>query len=145
MQQAKVCLAPIQYGAGLKGKLIDAMQNGTPLVTTNIGAEGVYKDMLPNGFITDNPKDFANHAIRLYENEVLWNEKKDNGFKVINTRFDKFYFQKKLQNKISETIKNIDNKRLENFTGQMFLHHTLQSTKFMGKWIEEKKINAIKK
>ncbi len=41
LQQARVCLAPLTFGAGLKGKFIDAMQTGTPSVTTAIGAEGM--------------------------------------------------------------------------------------------------------
>ncbi|MDX1463379.1 MAG: glycosyltransferase, partial [Marinirhabdus sp.] len=42
MGKAKVLLAPIPFGAGLKGKLIDAMVNGLPSVTTPMGAEGIY-------------------------------------------------------------------------------------------------------
>eukprot|EP01052_Picozoa_sp_SAG31_P081938 SAG31_NODE_41910_length_274_cov_0.577143_1_plen_47_part_01 len=37
MQRARVCLAPLRFGAGLKGKLLDAMLYGTPGVTTSIG------------------------------------------------------------------------------------------------------------
>lgn len=42
LKQAKVGLAPLRFGAGIKGKLIDAMQAGTPTVTTSIGAEGMH-------------------------------------------------------------------------------------------------------
>src|SRR5690625_7127154 len=41
VQKAKVLLAPLRFGAGLKGKLLDAMRWGTPTVTTEIGAEGM--------------------------------------------------------------------------------------------------------
>ena len=41
MKNARVCLAPLRFGAGLKGKFIDAMKNGTPAVTTAIGSEGI--------------------------------------------------------------------------------------------------------
>jgi len=64
MQQAKVCLAPIRFGAGLKGKLFDAMQNATPSVTTEVGAEGIIVPMMASGFIENNPEDFSNKAIR---------------------------------------------------------------------------------
>jgi len=95
MQNAKVCLAPLQFGAGLKGKLIDAMQNGTPCVTTTIGAEGMFGDMEVNGFIEDNPEQFADKAVELYTNKTLWQEKQLNGFKVVNERFNKKHFQSK--------------------------------------------------
>ncbi|MFT7234983.1 MAG: glycosyltransferase involved in cell wall biosynthesis, partial [Methylophagaceae bacterium] len=41
MEQARVCLAPLRFGAGLKGKLLDAMIMQTPSVTTPIGSEGM--------------------------------------------------------------------------------------------------------
>lgn len=138
MQQFKVCVAPVRFGAGLKGKLIDAMQNGTPCVTTNVGAEGVYGDLELNGFIEDNPGEFAEKMVELYTNEVLWNEKQQNGFTIINQRFNKKEYHQKLIAVIEETSQQLDNHRFNNFTGQMLQHHTLQSTKFMSKWIEEK-------
>ena len=75
MQHAKVCLAPIRFGAGLKGKLIDAMKNGTPCVTTSIGAEGMFGNLDANGFVEDNPKLFSNKAMELFKNETLWKSK----------------------------------------------------------------------
>lgn len=89
MQEAKVCLAPIRFGAGLKGKLIDAMQNGTPMVTSTIGAEGMFGDFEPNGFIEDDANSFVNQAIALCENEVLWSKMQKNGFAIINNRFNR--------------------------------------------------------
>ena len=138
MQQAKVCLAPIRFGAGLKGKLVDAMQNGTPCITTTIGAEGMFGNIKPNGFIEDNPPEFANKAVELYRNKTLWNEFQKNGFEIINQRFNKDAHQQNFMSKIDETILQLDEKRLNNFTGQMLQHHTMQSTKFMSRWIEEK-------
>ena len=138
MLHAKVCVAPLQFGAGLKGKLVDAMQNGTPCVTTNIGAEGMYGNLEPNGFVADDALEFANKAIMLYSNKVLWQEKQHNGFVVINKRFNKRVFKNKLINSLEETHKQLHEKRLNNFTGAMLQYHTMQSTKFMSRWIEEK-------
>ena len=50
--KARVMLAPLRFGAGMKGKLLEAMQCGTPSVTTAIGAESMYGDLPWNGFIT---------------------------------------------------------------------------------------------
>ncbi|SFZ92469.1 Glycosyltransferase involved in cell wall bisynthesis [Flaviramulus basaltis] len=142
MQYAKVCLAPIRFGAGLKGKLVDAMQNGTPCVTTTIGAEGMFGDIKPNGFIEDEPQNFANKVIQLYEDEELWKEKQQNGYKIINTRFSKSYFQDRFMSKITEITQQLNKHRQNNFTGQMLQHHALQSTKYMSKWIEEKNLKS---
>ena len=138
MQQAKVCLVPIRFGAGLKGKLIDAMKNGTPCVTTSIGAEGIFGDLEPNGFIEDNPEVFAIKAVKLYTDENLWKAKQQNGFEILNRRFKKGNYQKKLLSKIDNLTQHLSNHRHHNFIGQMLQHHSLQSTKFMSKWIEEK-------
>ncbi|MEP5340437.1 MAG: glycosyltransferase family 4 protein [Algibacter sp.] len=138
MKQARVCLTPIRFGAGLKGKLVDAMQNGTSCVMTTIGAEGMFGDLKPNGFIEDDPQEFANKAVELYQNEKLWTEFQENGYEIINQRFNKSGHQQNFISKIDETIKKLHEKRLNNFTGQMLQHHTMQSTKFMSRWIEEK-------
>ncbi|XMO85653.1 glycosyltransferase family 4 protein [Algibacter sp. AS12] len=138
MQNAKVCLAPIRFGAGLKGKLVDAMQNGTPIVTTTVGAEGMFGDYEPNGFIEDDANCFANKAIQLYDNEWFWTEKQTNGFAVINNRFNEQKHKNMLVSRIESIINNLDIHRQHNFTGQMLHHHSMQSTKFMSRWIEEK-------
>ena len=138
MQNAKICLAPLRFGAGLKGKLIDAMQNGTPCVMTTIAAEGMFGNSQPNGFITDSPEDFANKAVKLYESKPDWKAYQNNGFAIIYKRFQKAEFLEHLYSKIDTISQNLSSHRRNNFTGQLLQHHTLQSTKFMSKWIEAK-------
>lgn len=138
MHHSKVCLAPLRFGAGLKGKLVDAMQNGTPCVMSSIAAEGMFGNLEANGFIEDNPEIFVEKAIELYQNEALWKSKQQNGFQIINRRFNAEPYQKSFSTVLHKTIENLDQHRLDNFTGQMLQHHTMQSTKFMSKWIEEK-------
>lgn len=138
MQRAKVCLASLRFGAGLKGKLIDAMQNGTPSIMTSIAAEGMFGKLPSNGFIEDDPEVFTNKAIALYTEKQIWQEKQSNGFKVINTRFDMNRFETEFETKLKTLQNNIEAHRQNNFTGQLFMHHTLQSTKYMSKWIAEK-------
>lgn len=135
---ARVCLAPLQFGAGLKGKLIDAMQYGTPSVTTNIGAEAMHNKLPWNGFVTDAPIEFAFKSVELYTNENLWKKSQKNGIKIINTCYSKEKYERKLMNKIDDIQKNTAKHRLHNFIGAMLAYHTAQSTKYMSKWIEEK-------
>ncbi len=137
MRQARACLAPIRFGAGLKGKLIDAMQSGTPLVTTNIGAEGIYNASTTNNG-ADNWTDFINKAITLYTDENIWLEKQHQGFETLNNRFDKTLFDASFLERIETIKKNLPRHRNSHFFGQILQHHTAQSTKFMAKWIEEK-------
>lgn len=138
MQHYKVCLVPLRFGAGLKGKIVDAMLNGTPCVTTSIGAEGMYGDLEPNGFVEDDPKEFTIKAIELYTNKIFWAGKQKNGVKIINIRFDKLLFTADFLHRLELLQNGLEAHRKSNFTGTMLMHHTLQSTKYMSKWIEEK-------
>ena len=138
MQNAKVCLAPLRFGAGLKGKLVDAMQNGTPSIMTSIAAEGMFGDFEPNGYIEDESEFFADNAVRLYQDKTLWSAFQENGFKIINNHFNKQRFASNFKNHIKSLINQLLEHRSKNFIGQMLQHHQLQSTKYMSKWIEEK-------
>lgn len=144
IKKAKILLAPIRFGAGIKGKLTDAMQCGTPSVTTTIGAESMSEIDLEvamtkwNGKITDDEIDFANAAVELYLNEELWKTAQKNGIEIINSRFNKSVIGKLFLNKIIEIENNLENHRTINFIGEMLQMQTLKSTKYMSKWIEEK-------
>ncbi|MGB1230906.1 MAG: glycosyltransferase [Winogradskyella sp.] len=138
MQNAKVCMAALRFGAGLKGKLTDAMQNGTPCAMSGIAAEGMFNNLEPNGYIEDKPEIFAKKAIMLYTNSEIWNTKQNNGYKVLNQRFNKFNFETDFALKIKHIAKNLKAHRQANFMGQLVMHHSMQSTKYMSKWIEVK-------
>ncbi len=136
---SRVCLAPLQFGAGIKGKLIDAMQFGTPSVTTTIGSEAMHDELPWNGFIIDTAKEFAIKSIELYTNEKYWNKAQQNGIDIINACYSKETFGTKLLELIENLQASIEEHRLNNFTGGMLMQHKLKSTKYMSKWIEEKK------
>ncbi|MBP8792740.1 MAG: glycosyltransferase family 4 protein [Lutibacter sp.] len=135
---AKVCLAPLQFGAGLKGKLIDAMLYGTPSVTTTIGAEAMHENLPWNGFIENNPEKFADAAVELYLNEEKWTNFQQNGIEIINKCYSKLKHETDFINRIDEVFENLNSHRLSNFNGLMLQYHANKSTKYMSKWIEEK-------
>ena len=62
-KQSKVCLAPVRFGAGQKGKLFEAMIHGTPAITSSIGAESMGPASDWDDRILDDPKAFAQKAI----------------------------------------------------------------------------------
>jgi len=138
MQNAKVCLAPLRFGAGLKGKLVDAMQNGTPCAMSTIATEGMFGELEANGFIEDNPEAFADKAIKLYNNTEFWKQSQVNGYETIKKRFNSTDFEDNFSKKIKELQLNLKKHRQNNFIGNLLQHQTLQSTKYMSKWIEEK-------
>ena len=138
MQTAKVCLAPLRFGAGIKGKLISAMQNGTPSVTTNIGAEGMLWDLHWSGNIANDSVNLANAAITLYKNKTDWKKAQKQGFEIISAYYSKSKLKVKLLSKIEVLCNNLLHHRTQNFIGALLQYQSMMSTKYMGKWIEEK-------
>ena len=137
-KNARVLLAPIPYGAGLKGKLFEAMQHGLPSVTTAMGAEGMHGNLEWNGAIATHESDFINHAIQLYTEENQWKTAQKKGYEIIEKRFKTSLFAADFINKVYYLQENLNTHRNKNFLGQIVQHQSLQSTKYMSKWIEAK-------
>ncbi|WP_029036122.1 glycosyltransferase family 4 protein [Salinimicrobium xinjiangense] len=139
--KARILLAPIRFGAGIKGKFTDAMQVGTPAVTTNLGAEGMGGENEWNGAIADSPEIFAEAAVDLYKNEELWKKAQENGYKILDSHFSEAVHSERLQGKLREISETIEEHRNSNFTGLMLQHQNLSSTKYLSKYIEAKNKN----
>lgn len=138
VSKARVVLAPLRFGAGAKGKLIEAMQCGTPSVTTTIGAESMNGDLAWNGNIADDPKAIAKAAVDLYQDDNLWHQGQQNGMAIVNQRYEKSLFESDFISWILSIQENLKQHRNSNFMGAILLHHTTASTKYMSRWIEAK-------
>jgi len=134
--QHRILLAPIQFGAGVKGKFIDAMQVGTPSVTTSIGAEAMRGPLDWNGFIEDDLDNFIDKAVLLYQDKAAWSLAQQNGIEIINERYSALKFSDDFISLVEKI--DLPAHRRKNFIGQILNHHTAQSTKYMSLWIEEK-------
>ena len=139
VRDAKVVLAPIRFGAGIKGKLTEAMLCGTPSVTTSIGAEGMHDNINWNGFVIDDLNEFSEKSIQLYSDEKIWKKSQENSVEIINTIYDKNKIEIPFINRVKNIQEYLDAHRTQNFLGSLLQHQTLQATKYMSKWIEEKK------
>lgn len=140
--ESRILLAPIPFGAGIKGKLLDSMTLGLPNITTTIGAEGMHGNLPWNGAIEDNPDIFVQKAVEFYTDEHLWKMAQENGYKILENRFLKDQFSAVFKEKILEVSADLKKHRTENYLGQILNHHTLQSTKYMSQWISEKNKKA---
>ena len=69
---SKLMIAPLRYGAGVKGKVGQAFEYYLPVVTTSIGAEGMFLENDINAIIVDNATDFANKIIEVYNQSEIW-------------------------------------------------------------------------
>ena len=114
------------------------MQCGTPSVTTSIGAEGMKKSLDWNGIIVNDPLEIANASIDLYINKALWQKSQQNGVEILEKCYLPTTGKSDFLNTLKDLEINIKNHRTQNFMGAMLMHHSIASTKFMSKWIEEK-------
>ena len=84
--ECRMSVIPLRYGAGIKGKVIEAMSNGVPIVTTSVGAEGIVGG--ENIFaVEDDPHQFANKVIELYSNKDYLENASNNSYEYIKKNF----------------------------------------------------------
>ena len=138
VSEARVMLAPLRFGAGLKGKLLDAAVLGTPAVTSGIGAEGMYGDEPAPALIADEVSDFVESAVRLYSDEIVWSDYSARGPDLAINRFDEARHGQNLLGRLDEVLSGLERHRQRDFIGGMLRHHSLKSTQYMAQWIEAK-------
>ena len=93
----RLSIAPLRYGAGVKGKINSSLSYGVPMVATSMAAEGMglvhEKDIL----IADDPEAFAREVVRLYDDEALWQQLSVAGKQNIEDRFSFALAEKQLR------------------------------------------------
>jgi len=136
IEQARICLAPLRFGAGIKGKLLDAMVMQTPSVTTSVGSEGMNQQEAWPGVIADDVTEFVDAAVSLYNNEQTWFNAQQQCTNLLQSRYDSESIGQQLIKRIIEI--DLTQHRLNNFTGAMLKHHSMMSTKYMSQWIAAK-------
>lgn len=136
----RVCLAPLSFGAGLKGKVIDAMRFGTPVVTTDIGAEGIshQADFLDfPGSVAIDDQALIDAAVALYQDPSLWHKARHKASACL-AQFDAALLMPQIWLQLSAVLQQLAQHRQQSFTGRMLKYHHHRSTKFMAQWINAK-------
>ena len=84
--QTKLVIVPLRYGAGIKGKVVEAMANGMPMVSTSVGTEGIEgaEKIL---YVSDDEEGFAKNVIKLYNNNDELKKMSINSRKYIDKNF----------------------------------------------------------
>ena len=85
--RCRVSVAPLRYGAGVKGKVNQSLAHGLPVVATPTAAEGMFLTDGESVLLADNPSSFAEAVVRLYRDEELWNRLSMNGIQVMERHF----------------------------------------------------------
>lgn len=89
LREARVSIAPLRYGAGMKGKVVEALAWGLPCVTTPMGAEGMDLVDGEDVLIARDAASFAAQVARAYGDEGLWNTLSRQGREVVRSRYSR--------------------------------------------------------
>jgi glycosyltransferase involved in cell wall biosynthesis len=143
LSHAKVNLAPLRFGAGIKGKISDAWSVGTPSITTPIGAEGMSQGMPFGGLITESENDFINACKILLEDKITWLKYQQHGFDIIN----QYYHPIKNAQLLCNQIEHIQMHKNMPITLEDALldFHGFQYNKYFSYWLQEKNARTLSK
>jgi len=86
---SRVSVAPLRYGAGVKGKVNQAMSHGLPVVATTCAAEGMFLEHGQDVLVADTAEAFAAEVVRLYQNEELWIQLSRGGLANVEQHFSR--------------------------------------------------------
>lgn len=96
----RIVVAPLRYGAGIKGKIIEAMYQGVPVITTSCGAEGI-----ENGsgvlVVADTSDDMSEKIITMYENDKLLNNLSKQGKEFVDKNYSMDFVTKRIKSLFS--------------------------------------------
>ncbi|WP_159637225.1 glycosyltransferase [Sphingobacterium composti Ten et al. 2007 non Yoo et al. 2007] len=141
ISQYRLMIAPIPFGAGAKGKFVDAMASGTPSITNTLGAESMTESDW-NGYIVQDQQEFIKKSVLLYTDEHLWKERQRAGFEIFNSTLADSSYSKDMLEKVKYYKENLQEIRKKHFIAEILLQQQLNATKYMSLWIEEKNKKA---
>ena len=87
MRGMRIAVAPLRFGAGVKGKVNLSMANGQPVVATSCAVEGMHLRDGVDVMVADDPQQFCDALVRLYRDEELWNRLSANGLQNVVAHF----------------------------------------------------------
>jgi len=85
----RISIAPLRYGAGVKGKINLAMSYGLPVVATTPSIEGMHLTDGEDVLVADTPEAFADAIARLYRDEALWQRLAAGGLENVRAHFSR--------------------------------------------------------
>ena len=140
MSEYRVLFAPLRFGAGLKGKIVDAWHHGLPVVTTVLGSEGMGETNTCWGGVgsATTADDLVHAAVRLYMDEAEWSDCQAQGFNLLRALYDGEKNLSQIHSAIELRLEDMDRFRESNYLGSMLWSQAMRSTEYFSKWIEEK-------
>lgn len=142
LQRSRLQVAPLRYGAGVKGKILNAVGNGLPTLTTKIGMEGILGQTGEESFIAESTEEFTDKALILYQDRALWEKALQSQQRGEPSDFETGF------EKLSGFLSGKDAERMalsrETKVIQKLLRDkAFDSVRYLSKWIEAKEEKKI--
>ncbi len=134
LRKHRALLAPLRFGAGIKGKVLESWGTGTPVLGSPLTFEG----MLAEGLIANDEKSFVTAAFALHEEEDLWARQNELGKAALRANYEQNSLAENFLMFIAKKQQSLVTERESNLTGAMLRHHQSNSTKYFSRWIEAK-------
>lgn len=134
----RVNLAPLRFGAGIKGKILEGWRRELPVVTTPVGMEGIGNGRDPVLGVAASTDELIQIAVNLYTQENLWQKAVEEGRKILETRFSFDCEAKSLVQDLENVVKNYETQRKKNWMGLLLNFHHNDRLKYFSKYLELK-------
>lgn len=146
-RQGGVLLAPLRFGAGIKGKIIDAWTYGMPVVTTPVGSEGLIgygQGELSSfgGGVAWTLEDFVEMAVEHAVSSDTRHQATKSGQELLRKNQNGTTNGERVKASLNETTTNLQVKRRHDYTRALLWHQFTRSTEYFSRWIELKESMA---
>eukprot|EP00929_Paragymnodinium_shiwhaense_P053635 TRINITY_DN26863_c0_g1_i1.p1 TRINITY_DN26863_c0_g1~~TRINITY_DN26863_c0_g1_i1.p1 ORF type:complete len:884 (-),score=243.48 TRINITY_DN26863_c0_g1_i1:316-2967(-) len=147
MSKHRLLVAPLRYGAGVKGKLTDSMRYGLVTVTTAVATEGLggvegYPGIVVSSCADDDEdahaSAFAEAIVQAYQDQERWEALQNRGLEFVDEHLSSKSVGAKLAAFLQEKWQSLPEARNKDYFGQMLWQNSLRSTQWMAKYIETK-------
>lgn len=144
LSQYRVNLAPLRFGAGLKGKILDGWVAGTPCIASNVAAEGLKLSSSFGGLISDVHEQFADSAAVLLSDNQVWKRAQETGLEILSEKFGYAQNSQTFFELLARVTSELEDRRDRNLMGAMLSYHMNRSSEYFSRWIEEKNRVTLK-
>ena len=138
LSQYRLNLAPLRFGAGQKGKILEGWLTGTPTLTTPIGAEAMASEAQLGYRPTADAGEFAQMVATAYSDPAHWSQLQDKGYRILEQNFARAAFAPPFLERIEQIRATLSEHRQANFWGRLLTLNQYRATEYMSRWIELK-------
>lgn len=134
----RLALAPLRFGAGIKGKLLRAIATHTPSVTTAIGCEGIANETQWPGAVTHTDNEFVEQTIALYSQQETWHAAQSKAITLAEQLCAKEQEVDAAFVRLKQLTANVNEHRNQHMLAAILNQQSMRSHQYMSQWIEAK-------